>query len=136
MKLAIIDAINAAAGTNLVATNRGGDTLFVENAVRISPELDSFFIRGVADVAGNFLKPNRINNETQFTILMPGVTLDYGDAPDPVTTTPGRYPTRHEFDGARHVLADSDTILLGTNVTADVNGTPTPLPMVTLVMTV
>ncbi len=26
---------------------------------------------------------------------MPGITLDYGDdTPDPVTTTPGRYPNR------------------------------------------
>ncbi len=125
VKLAIIDAINAAAGTNLSASNRGGATLFVENAVSIRSDLDSYFIRGVADLAGNLLKPNRINNETQFTILMPGVELDYGDAPDPLSTTAGRYPTKHENDGARHVLGSITPILLGSGITADTNGTPT-----------
>ena len=74
-------AANASADTNLSASDRGGSSLFVSGAAVISPEIDSFFLRGVADLAGNLLKPNRINNETQFTILMPGVTIDFGDAP-------------------------------------------------------
>ena len=128
MVRAIVEAINASPGTRLSAMSRAGNTLFVENAVSISPEVDNYFLRGVADLAGNLLKPNRINNETQFTILMPGVQLDYGDAPDPFTTTAGRYPTKHENDGARHVLASSanSPILLGSTITADANGTPTP----------
>ncbi|MDX1924959.1 MAG: DVUA0089 family protein [Pirellulaceae bacterium] len=128
MVRAMVDAINASAGTQLTAMNRAGNTLFVENAISISPEIDNYFLRGVADLAGNLLKPNRINNETQFTILMPGVQLDYGDAPDPFTTTAGRYPTKHENDGARHVLPSAGTtaILLGSTITADSNGTPTP----------
>ena len=128
MVRAIVEAINASPGTRLSAMSRAGDTLFVENAVSISPEVDNYYLRGVADLAGNLLKPNRINNETQFTILMPGVQLDYGDAPDPFTTTAGRYPTKHENDGARHVLASSENtpILLGRTITAESNGTPTP----------
>ncbi len=128
MVRAMVDAINASPDTRLSAMNRAGNTLFVENAVSISPEIDNYFIRGVADLAGNLLKPNRINNETQFTILMPGVQLDYGDAPDPFTTTGGRYPTKHENDGARHVLPapGSTGILLGSTISADSNGTPTP----------
>ncbi|MFK7738454.1 MAG: tandem-95 repeat protein [Pirellulaceae bacterium] len=124
MKRSIIDAINSASNTNLIGKDRGGSTLFVENAVFISPELDSFFLRGVSDLAGNLLRPNRINNETQFTILMPGIALDYGDAPDPFTTTSGRYPTDRVNDGARHVV--SETALLGTTITAEADGQPTP----------
>ena len=127
MVRAIVDSINASPNTTLSAMTRAGDTLFVENAVSVSSEIDNYFLRGVADLAGNLLKPNRINNETQFTILMPGVQLDYGDSPDPFTTTDGRYPTKHENDGARHVLSSTSQILLGTSVTADLNGTPTPL---------
>ncbi len=124
MKRAIVDAINRTNDTNLIAANRGANTFFVENATSISSEIDSFFIRGVADLAGNLLKPSRINNETAFTILMPGVTLDYGDAPDPFSTTSGRYPTTHINDGARHVVGDS--ALLGASIDADSDGQPTP----------
>lgn len=124
MKRAIIDAINASANTNLSASDRGGSSLFVSGAAVISPEIDSFFLRGVADLAGNLLKPNRINNETQFTILMPGVTIDFGDAPDPLSTTNGRYPTKHINDGARHVVGT--TALLGANISDDADGQPTP----------
>ncbi|GIX00191.1 MAG: hypothetical protein KatS3mg111_3523 [Pirellulaceae bacterium] len=123
MKRAILDAIQQALHTPLVAIDRGGDTLFVENAVTVDANIDSFFLRGVADVAGNNLKPNRINNETEFTILMPGVGLDYGDAPDPVQATPGRYPTKHAHDGARHVVGNA--AILGSAITAELDGQPT-----------
>ncbi len=126
MMRSIVESINDAPNTPLSAITRAGDTLFVEHAVSISPEIDNFFIRGVADLAGNPLKPNRINNETQFTILMPGVTLDYGDAPDPFTTTAGRYPTLQENDGARHVVSSTGSIILGTTLTGETDGQPTP----------
>lgn len=122
MKRAIIDAINASTNNGLVASSRGDDTLFVAGATIISPEIESFFLRGVADLAGNLLKPNRINNETQFTILMPGVNLDYGDAPDPVSTTLGRYPTSHVHDGARHVIGN--VAILGSGITPENDGRP------------
>jgi hypothetical protein len=124
MKLAIIESINASESTPLLASNRGGATLFVANAASVSDDLESYFLRGVADLAGNFLKPNRINNETQFTILMPGVTLDYGDTPDPVSTTPGRYPVQHINDGARHVVGD--VAILGSTITSESDGQPSP----------
>ncbi|MCY3007183.1 MAG: tandem-95 repeat protein [Planctomycetota bacterium] len=129
MRDAIIRAINglsAAGGTSLVAKVRGGSTLFVENAVSISPELSSFFLRGVQDNAGNFLQSNRIDNETKFTIIMPGVELDYGDAPDPFTTTLGRYPTLKANDGARHVVSNS-SLYLGAGITSESDGKPQPL---------
>ncbi len=126
MMRAIVDAINNSSNTSLTAMIRAGDTLFVENAVSVSSQIENYFLRGVADLAGNLLKPNRINNETQFTILMPGVQLDYGDAPDPFTTTGGRYPTKHDNDGARHVISSTSQYLLGSTITAELNGTPTP----------
>jgi hypothetical protein len=121
----IVRAINGAPNTPLEAKIRGDNTLFVENATSISEDIANYFIRAVEDLAGNDLRPNRINNETQFTILMPGVELDYGDAPDPVTTTPGRYPTLDVFDGARHV-ASAGPLRLGTTVTNDLDGKPSP----------
>ncbi len=124
MKQAIIDAINASSDTSLIASERGGDSLFVSNAAVISPEIESYFLRGVADLGGNLLKPNRINNETEFTILMPGVSLDYGDAPDPLSTTLGRYPTIHANDGARHVVGT--VALLGSAINAEADGQPSP----------
>ena len=129
MRDAIIRAINglsANGGTSLVAKVRGGSTLFVENAVSISPELSSFFLRGVQDNAGNFLQSNRIDDETKFTIIMPGVELDYGDAPDPFTTTLGRYPTLKANDGARHVVSNSG-LQLGAGVSTESEGKPQPL---------
>jgi hypothetical protein len=128
MRDSIVRSINqgfAAGRTTLQAKVRGGSTLFIENAVNISPEVNSFFLRGIADNASNFLKSNRINNETQFTILMPGVLLDFGDAPDPVTTTPGRYPTSLALDGARHV-SNATALRLGAAVSSELDGSPTP----------
>ena len=121
---AISDAFTAGRST-LQAKVRGGSTLYVENAVSISPDVISYYLRGIADNAGNFLKSNRINNETQFTILMPGIQLDFGDAPDPVTTTPGRYPTLLGFDGARHV-SNATALRLGAGISSELDGTPTP----------
>lgn len=129
MRDAIIRAINglsASGGTSLIAKVRGGSTLFVENAVSISPELNSFFLRGVQDNAGNFLESNRIDNETKFTIIMPGVELDYGDAPDPLSTTQSRYPTLKGNDGARHVVSNS-SLYLGAGITSESEGKPQPL---------
>ncbi|MCA9125525.1 MAG: tandem-95 repeat protein [Planctomycetales bacterium] len=124
MKRSIIDAINQSANTSLEASDRGGNTLFVSNAATVSPDVESFYLRGVADLAGNLLKPNRINNETQFTILMPGVALDYGDTPDPVSTTFGRYPTKHVSDGARHVVGN--VAILGPTISSEADGQPSP----------
>jgi len=108
-----------------VAKIRGNNTVFVENAVSISSEISNFFLRAVEDLAGNDLKPNRVNNETQFTILMPGIEFDFGDAPDPVSTTPGRYPTLQSADGARHVY-DATGLRLGSGISPELDGTPTP----------
>lgn len=128
MKLALIAAINAANAegtTSLTAVNRGGGTFFIENAQFIDGPLDNYFLQAVKDIAGNPLKPNREDNTTQFTLLLPTVGLDYGDAPDPFQGVAGRYPTLLVNDGARHVV-DRDGVYLGNLIDVDNDGMPSP----------
>lgn len=49
--------------------------------------------------------------------------LDFGDAPDPLTETPGAYPTLLANDGARHRVVTG--IHLGATVDDDADGQPT-----------
>ncbi|MEZ6078165.1 MAG: GEVED domain-containing protein [Pirellulaceae bacterium] len=69
------------------------------------------------------MKPNQINNETKFTILMPGVTLDFGDAPDPLGNISGRYPTLKANDECGTLLARWHCWV---RASADVDGQPKP----------
>ncbi|MCA9137607.1 MAG: tandem-95 repeat protein [Planctomycetales bacterium] len=126
IKQAMLSAINSVnrgpdgVVTTLAAQDRGGATLFVENGIIFDGPVTSFFLPAIRDVQNNPLEANREDNTTQFTILMPTVGLDYGDAPDPVLNVPGRYPTRLENDGARHVVTSD--LFLGKTIDADVNG--------------
>ena len=128
VKQALLTAINSVntpgqlPSTTLSATDRGGETLFVNNGQRFEGPIVSYFLPGVKDTAGNLLEENRDDLSTQFTILMPTVGLDYGDAPDPVSLVPGRYPTLVNQDGARHVVGEE--LRLGSLVDADVDGMP------------
>ncbi|MEL6894962.1 MAG: Ig-like domain-containing protein, partial [Planctomycetota bacterium] len=125
LKQSIIDTINqlnADGETVLSASERGGNTFFIENAVTVSPELTNYFLPAVADLAGNPLKPNAVGTDTQFTILLPSIGLDFGDAPDPVNGLPGQYPTLAANDGARHVIGGPR---LGNLVDAEPEGQPT-----------
>ena len=128
VKQAIVDAINSVnqpgepAFTSLAAEDRGGSTFFVENGQIFVGPITSFFLPGIKDEVGNPLEPNRDDQSTQFTILMPTVGLDFGDAPDPVSGVPGRYPTTLAQDGPRHVA--SSGIVLGTRIDVDTGGLP------------
>jgi Bacterial Ig domain/Bacterial pre-peptidase C-terminal domain/Dockerin type I domain/GEVED domain len=118
MQNQIVRAINqvlAAGNTSLSAIQRIDNSLFIDNAVSISlgslqQTMPFYLLRGVQDLASNVLRPNRVNNETQFTIVMPGAALDFGDAPDPFNTTSGRYPTQLQNNGARHVVTGTSEI--------------------------
>ncbi|EMI29260.1 tandem-95 repeat protein [Rhodopirellula europaea] len=66
----------------------------------------------IADRAGNFLRPNQQNGETRFTIILPTVNLDYGDAIDGFGTTLGS-------NGARHAIIDDGFIRLGSIIDAE-----------------
>lgn len=69
---------------------------------------------GVFDIAGNAIKPNNLDGETEFVVRL--ATADFGDAPDP------DYPTVIARQGAVHVLTPG--IYLGNGVTADNDGQP------------
>ena len=128
----ILNAINSVnvpgelPATTLSAEPRGGSTLFVENATLFSGAgIRTFFLPGIKDRSGNLLEPNRDDFSTQFTILLPEIGLDFGDAPDPVLQVAGRYPTRLVNDGPRHIV-DTD-LILGSTVDIDPDGRPVPL---------
>ncbi|MGE0756179.1 MAG: DVUA0089 family protein, partial [Pirellulaceae bacterium] len=137
---AIVAAINAAQSDSsfdfdgVSAQIRGGSTLFV-NILNSSNDtanfatgtaavsgINNFFLSAIKDIPGNSLKSNQTTDQTQFTILLPGVELDFGDAPDPFTG-PGRYPTLFDSNGARHVISDVP-IFLGSSIDSEPDGQP------------
>lgn len=125
VKRSIINTINDASAngtTSLVATDRGGSTFFIENGVFIDGPLDHYFLQGIKDNSGQLLEPTRADRTTQFTLLLPTVGLDYGDAPDRLNGVPGRYPTFLSSDGPRHVV--SDEVRLGRLIDVDSDGVP------------
>ncbi|MCC9601167.1 tandem-95 repeat protein [Stieleria sp. JC731] len=71
----------------------------------------------ISDRAGNKLRSNQANGETRFTIIIPPVDIDYGDAPD-------SYGTLLGSDGARHTINDSRLPRLGVEIDGDSNGQP------------
>ena len=79
-----------------------GDRTFVDNARNIvglggllnGTVGDARFVGAVKDLATNNLKPNQLSGETQFTMILGDVILDYGDANDP------RFPTVSGSNGA------------------------------------
>lgn len=115
INLALLKAINSVGfGSTLLASDRGGATLFVENGRLFEGPLESFYLPAIKDLSGNPLVPNRDDNTTQFTLLLPTVELDFGDAPDPSDLVSGRYASLLGNDGARHVVTPDLT--LGTRV--------------------
>ncbi len=110
----IVDAINASPLTNVTASLRGGNSVFVDFLTAANEPADfvsglanitgisNYFLRAIQDQPGNFLKSNQYTGETRFTILLPGADLDFGDAR--AVNRPSQYPTLFEEDGARHVV--------------------------------
>jgi hypothetical protein len=133
----IIQAINSNPAFNgVTASMRGGNTLFVDfrDPVTNLPAnytmgpatisgISNYFLRAIQDIPGNWLKPNQFTDKTTFTILLPGVQLDFGDAPDSLESP--RYPTLFANNGARHVISDSG-LFLGSRVDGDRDGQPRP----------
>ena len=64
---------------------------------------------GIRDLAGNLLEANRVDGQTRFTIVMPGVELDFGDAP-------ASFGTQYADDGARHAIINFGNPRLGQYV--------------------
>jgi VCBS repeat-containing protein len=112
----IINAINGT-GFSATARSRGSETIFLTGASIVN-DIDNIQILGITDIAGNTLAPNRSNQETQFTILLPGVNLDYSDSPEPA------YSTVLNSNGARHVVLANNPLRLGSVITTETNGIP------------
>ena len=147
LSIAITAAINSPEAKSKLqgvsARHRGGSTVFVDFVDGLGKQLDytrsqanvaginNFFLRAIQDIAGNDIRSNQANGDTQFTILMPGAKLDFGDLPDPFSG-PGRYPTLVQKDatfirdGARHAILSDAPLFLGSFVDQDSNGLPTP----------
>ena len=134
---AIIAGVNGASSRveGVDASLRGGSTVFVDiSDVNGQPAnfvsgfaaingIDNFFLSAVKDLAGNSLKGNQSTDETVFTILLPGVGLDFGDAPDPFAGS-GNYPTLFDSNGARHVIGEN-SLQLGSGIDAELDGQQT-----------
>ena len=108
---------------NVTASLGGGATVAVDGARSVNAALNFLaatsgsiqFTSAIKDLATNNLKPNQLTGETQFTIILGEVKLDYGDAGAP-------FPTLASSNGAVHVI--SNGLFLGSRVDADVDGQP------------
>ena len=121
---AIINAINAAP-FDASATLRAGSTLFVAGHLRgvggqrrgrrrSRPSSTSSASR-IAPATG--WRANQSNAETQFTIILGDVDIDFGDMPNV------SYKTLLASNGARHIIL-SGSSYLGVAVDADPDGRP------------
>ncbi len=113
--------IAAVTGSGLRSTAfaPGGGTVWLDNTTLVTGPT-SGPVPAIKDLAGNNLAANRANRETQFTILMPGVGLDFGDAVQ-LVGRPGSYPTSFARDGARHTVTAAGVPRLGGEVDTEID---------------
>ena len=83
----------------------------------------------VADLAGNPVRETRANNETRFSIIMPEVIFDLGDALE------SSYKTLLSDNGPRHTINDTATPRLGKRIDSEDDGQPGNLDDNRLVVT-
>ena len=109
-------------GVNAYALGYG--TFIVEGVTSITG-VATTSIGPVSDLAGNWLLPNRVNSLTQFTILMPEVSVDYGDAMERPNTG-STSNTLLVNNGVRHGLYPTGVpvLALGQFADGDVDGMP------------
>ncbi|QEG01722.1 hypothetical protein Mal15_58010 [Stieleria maiorica] len=113
------------ANLNVQSFNPGGGTLLIEGAVLVDGNFDGVLISignnlpPIADLSGNRVRETRINDETRFTIVMPEVEFDFGDAPV-------SYNTLLANNGARHTVSGDSVTRLGVYLDTEVDGQPSP----------
>lgn len=119
------NAINDSA-LDVVSSSPGGGTLLLAGVASIistpfdgTPASIGLAIPAISDVAGNPVRQNRGDKETRFTIIMPDVVFDLGDAPN-------SYGTRFDSNGARHTIVGSATPRFGAYVDTELDGAPSP----------
>lgn len=117
MSTALTQALNQV-GSGVQAYSLANGLIFVEGVTSISGMAASLSIPAIQDLAGNNLQANRANSLTQFTILMPEVAVDYGDAVQR-TSTGSNSSTLLADNGVRHGLYPDDATLLVLGAYAD-----------------
>ena len=124
MSTAITKALNQV-GSGVSAYSLANGLVFVEGVSSITGMTASLSIPAIQDLAGNNLQANRANSLTQFTILMPEVAVDYGDAIER-TGTGSNSSTTLANNGVRHGLYpdDAKSLVLGVYADGDVDGVP------------
>ena len=136
MAAQLVAAINGA-GIGLTSYLQGDGTLMVNGATAITATGAALgtplTVGAIRDLAGNPLNANRATSLTQFTIIMPEVTVDYGDIDGiqiPTIKLPNSVvaPVVSNGDGARHALLPIDIplLVLGDFADADNDGAPSP----------
>ena len=118
-------AMNSVGG-GLLAYHQGDNAVMVHGATSIAG-LATTAVPAITDIAENPLQANRINSLTQFTIVMPEVQFDYGDAPGTGHRTMDiDAQGRRTLDASRHALlpVDAPTLVLGTYADSEVDGRP------------
>ncbi|XZE56815.1 tandem-95 repeat protein [Planctomycetaceae bacterium SH139] len=111
----IVGAIRRTPLVSQVFTPGGGSIWFADTAEIVG--IDVLSVDAIRDLAGNRLQPNRASEETQFTILMPNVELDFGDAP-------ASYDTLSADNGARNTLGNRSLPRLGRLIDSEPDGQP------------
>lgn len=121
----LAQAINNA-GSGLGAYVQGDRAVMVTGAASVS-SLATTNVGAIRDIAGHALQANRVNSLTQFTIIMPEVELDYGDAPAAGHRTVMTDGTgARTIDASRHAILpiDAPKLVLGTYVDGELDGQP------------
>lgn len=123
LKYVLDRQVFATAGVRTYAIS--GDTLLVTGlpSAGTTGDLPRTALTAIRDLAGNALVANRVNSLTQFTIAMPEVQFDFGDAIERAATgSPSG--TLIIDNGARHAILPSDEpkLVLGKHVDSDDNG--------------
>ena len=115
---------NSAAGVTV--TSPGAGTLLISDTQLIQatfggsvPSSIGTLLPAVSDLAGNPVRETRITDETRFTIIMPDVVFDYGDAP-------ASFGTLDADNGARHTVSSDRVPRLGNFLDTETDGASTP----------
>lgn len=116
MATAMTKALNQV-GSGVKAYSLAGGLVFIEGVTSVS-SVTSLSLSPILDLAANPLQANRANALTQFTILMPEVAVDYGDAIERSGTGAGSN-TLLASNGVRHGIYPDDATLLVLGALAD-----------------
>ncbi|TWU47288.1 Dockerin type I repeat protein [Rubripirellula tenax] len=121
---ATLQSAIAASPLNVSTFEAGGGTILISGGASLlgsiagGPETNvGVLTPAITDLAGNPVSETRTNDETRFTIIMPDVVFDFGDAPT-------SYGTLVSDNGARHTIGTNGLPRLGDFIDSEDNGQP------------